>query len=232
VGRNVADVIKAPKAKRHEFDTWTESEVVQFLKAAQASPHFAMFNLALATGLRRSELLGLVWGDVDLLGAQLHVNRSLHSLKGGKTVIRECKTDKARRAVALGPSASLMLKAHKDKQAAIFKELKAPFGDDTLVFCQPGGAPWRSNSISQIWAKIARRAGVRPIRLHDARHTHASLMLKQGVSPKVIQERLGHSTITLTLDTYSHLAPGMQEAAAAGFDAAIQRQITNILPTS
>lgn len=90
--------------------------------------------------------------------------------------------------------------------------------DDDLVFSQLDGIPLRPNTITRVWQTIAKRAGVKPIRLHDARHTHASLMLKQGIHPKIVQERLGHSTIAMTLDTYSHVTPGLQQAAAESFD--------------
>jgi integrase len=90
--------------------------------------------------------------------------------------------------------------------------------EDDLVFSTPDGKPLRPNTITRAWANLARRCGLKGTRFHDARHTHASLLLKQGVHPKVVQERLGHSSIAVTLDTYSHVAPGLQEAAALRFD--------------
>jgi len=90
--------------------------------------------------------------------------------------------------------------------------------DEDLVFCQIDGKPLLPDSITHAWIKLARRTGLKGIRLHDARHTHASLMLKQGIHPKIVQERLGHSSIQITLDTYSHVAPGLQQAAANHFD--------------
>lgn len=92
--------------------------------------------------------------------------------------------------------------------------------DDYLVFSTPEGKPLRPNTVSRAWTTQAARAGIKVIRFHDARHSHASLMLKQGTHPKIVQERLGHASIQITLDTYSHVAPGLQEAAAAHFDAA------------
>ena len=90
--------------------------------------------------------------------------------------------------------------------------------DDDLVFCQPDGKLLLPDSITHPWRKLASRTGLKGVRLHDARHTHASLMLKQGIHPKIVQERLGHASIQITLDTYSHVAPGLQEAAAVRFD--------------
>ena len=120
--------------------------------------------------------------------------------------------------VSLPPSAVQVLQEHKGEQArhraAVGKELR----EDDLVFSGPSGKPLRPDTITHAWVKLVRRIGLEGIRLHDARHTHASLMLKQGVHPKIVQERLGHASIQMTLDTYSHVAPGLQEAAAAGFD--------------
>ncbi len=96
--------------------------------------------------------------------------------------------------------------------------LGIPTTDDDLVSSTPDGEPLRPNTATRAWTMLAARCGLKRIRLHDARHTHTSLMLKQGVHPKIVQERLGHATIAVTLDTYSHVAPGLQEAAAAGFD--------------
>ena len=96
--------------------------------------------------------------------------------------------------------------------------LLVPIITDDLVFSQLDGKPLLPDSVTHAWRNLARRTGLKGIRLHDARHTHASLMLKQGVHPKVVSERLGHATIAITLDTYSHVVPGLQEAAAEGFD--------------
>ena len=115
---------------------------------------------------------------------------------------------------------------HKQKEAEGLL-LDKSVNDTDLVFSNLG-KPLRPNTVSRAWAMLAVKAGVKRIRLHDARHTHASLMLKQGIHPKVVQERLGHSTIAITLDTYSHVAPGLQEAAAKRFDEAFQKKRVEI----
>ena len=120
--------------------------------------------------------------------------------------------------VSLSPSAALLLQEHRDKQAAQRAMLGIPLKDDDLIFSDLEGKPLLPDTVSHVWAKLVKRTGLEGIRFHDARHTHASLMLKQGVHPKVVQERLGHATISTTLDLYSHVVPGLQEAAAAGFD--------------
>ncbi len=139
-------------------------------------------------------------------------------MKTGEIIYRQPKTDKGRRQIALSPSTALVLKEHGDNQEQLMQAQGLTLNDDNLVFSQIDGKPLLPDSITHAWMKLARRVGLKGIRLHDARHTHASLMLKQGIHPKIIQERLGHSTIAVTSDTYSHITPGLQEAAAEGFD--------------
>jgi integrase len=198
--------------------TMNEDDLHTFLEAAKKTPYYVLFYMALFTGMRRSELLALRWCDVDLLLCQVYVTRSLHHLRTGEIVIRTPKTAKGRRMVMLSPSAALLLQEHRDKQEAQRAMLGIPIKDDDLVFSDLEGKPLLPDTVSHVWAKLVKRTGLEGIRFHDARHTHASLMLKQGVHPKVVQERLGHATISTTLDLYSHVAPGLQEAAAAGFD--------------
>ena len=95
--------------------------------------------------------------------------------------------------------------------------------DESLVFCHPDGSPHLPNTLTHVFKKILKKAGLSGVRLHDLRHTHASLMLKQGVNPKIVSERLGHATVAITLDVYSHVTPGLQEAAALGFDQSLAR---------
>ncbi len=220
LNRNAADAVSPPHVQRPEMQTWDEDEITRFLEAAKTTPYHHLFYLALFTGMRRSELLALRWQDVDFIMSQIYVSRSLHVLKGGKVVFKSPKTAKGRRTVALPPSAILMLGEHHEKQKLDRAMLGIPLNDDGLVFCQLDGRPLLPNSVTHAWIKLVRRTGLKPIRLHDARHTHASLMLKQGIHPKIVQERLGHSSVTITLDTYSHVTPGLQQAAAAHFDEA------------
>jgi len=169
-------------------------------------------------------LLGLKWTDVDFILSQIYVNRSLHHLKDGSYVFTEPKSAKSRRTIALPPSAILLLKEHKEKQMLERAMLGVPLKVDDLVFSTPEGKPLRPNTVTRAWTTLAARAGLKVIRLHDARHSHASLMLKQGIHPKIVQERLGHASIQMTLDTYSHVAPGLQEAAAKRFDEVLNRK--------
>jgi len=218
--RNVADGVDVPRARRSEMQTWNEDNITLFLEAAKNTSYYALFYLALFTGMRRSELLGLKWNDVDLIFGEVSVTRSLHHLRDGSYIFTEPKSAKSRRTIALPPSAILTLREHHEKQKLERVMLGIPLTGDDLVFSQLDGKPLRPNTVTRAWTMLAGRAGVKVIRLHDARHTHASLMLKQGIHPKIVQERLGHATIAITLDTYSHVAPGLQAAAAKHFDEA------------
>ena len=216
--RNPADAVKPPRVQYHEMHTMNESDIHIFLEFAKSTPYYALFYVALFTGMRRSELLGLRWCDVDLILCQLSITRALHQLQDGSRVFTQPKTAKGRRLISLSPSAVLVLGEHREQQEKLRQNISSALTEDALVFCHEDGRPLLPNSVSHAWTKLANRAGLKGIRLHDARHTHASLMLKQGVHPKIVQERLGHAGIQITLDTYSHIAPGLQQAAAKRFD--------------
>ena len=218
VARNPADAVRTPKIHRNEMQTWDEREMNQFLETARDSQYYAVFYTALFTGMRRSELLGLKWSDVDLVLGQIHVSRSLHRLENGNYIFTEAKSAKSRRTIALPPSASLLLKQHQEKQKLDRAMLGVSWANDDLLFGTLEGKPWSPDRVTRGWEAMAKRAGVKVIRLHDARHTHATLMLTQGIHPKIVQERLGHASIMMTLDVYSHVVPGLQEAAALRFD--------------
>jgi integrase len=200
------------------MQTWDEYEINSFLEAAKGSPYYALFFTALYTGMRRSELLALRWCDVDFIFSQISVSRSLHHLKDGSYIFTQPKSAKSKRTISLSSFAIVALHEHREQQEAIRAQMGAMLRDDDLVFSTLEGKPLRPNTITRAWNMVARHAGVKVIRLHDARHSHASLMLKAGIHPKIVQERLGHSTIAMTLDTYSHVTPGLQQAAAESFD--------------
>ncbi|MFC1995738.1 tyrosine-type recombinase/integrase [Chloroflexota bacterium] len=217
---NVADAVKPPKAQPIEMQAWCENEVIQFLEAAKSTPYYEIFYLALFTGMRRSELLALRWQDIDFILGQIYINRSVHVLKGGKVHFRTPKTAKGKRTIDLTPSTMLTLNEYRKKKEAEALMLDKPILDNDLLFGDLRNKPILPDTLSHNWLKVVRKVGLKVIRLHDARHTHASLMLKQGVHPKIVQERLGHASIQITLDTYSHVTSGLQQAAANNFDRA------------
>ena len=222
VVRNVADGVDVPRSRQKDMQTWSEFEVRHFLEVAKDSPYYALFHTALYTGMRRGELLALRWRDVGV--QEIHVNRTLHQLRDGSYVFTEPKSARSRRTIDLSPSSILTLAEHRERQEGVRTVMGIPQTQDDFVFSTLEGKPLRPNTVSRAWTMLATRAGLRAIRLHDARHTHASLMLKQGVHPKIVQERLGHGSIQVTLDTYSHVAPGLQRAAAESFDKLVSPQ--------
>ncbi|MFA5368215.1 MAG: site-specific integrase, partial [Dehalococcoidia bacterium] len=214
LSRNVADAVKSPRIEKTDMQTWKEDDIIRFLDVVKNTPYHALFYTALFTGMRRSELLALRWRDVDLILSQIYVSRSLHCLRDGTVIFRPTKTAKSRRTISLPPSATLVLREHYEKQKLERFMMGIRLEDDDLVFSHPDGKPFLPNTVTHSWIRLVRHSGLKPIRFHDARHTHASMMLKQGVHPKIVQERLGHANIAVTFDIYSHVTPGLQEAAA------------------
>jgi integrase len=217
---NPADGVESPKAQRSEVRALTEAETARLLSAAEGSRLHAPLALAVSTGMRRGELLGLRWRDVDLEGSALSVAQALEETRAG-VAPKAPKTAHSRRRVALPPSAVAVLREHRKAHAAERLLRGSDYEDNNLVFPAPDGSPWRPSAFSMAFMRMVRAAGLPPMRLHDLRHTHASQLMRAGVNPKVVQERLGHASIGITLDLYSHVLPGMQEEAAQRWDAAM-----------
>ena len=223
LSRNVAQATEAPRADHKVMPTLAPEDVPRFLEAAQETPYYTLFYLLLHTGLRRGEALALRWKNVDLGLASLGVSAYLSVVEAayklnGTYVIKEPKTSHSRRQIALPPSLGVVLRQHKAGQEAQRALLGKPLTDNDFVFAHPDGSPLDPSTVSHAFNKVMRKAGLPHIRLHDLRHTHASLLLQAGVHPKIVQERLGHSSIRVTLDTYSHVIGGLQEVAAQRFD--------------
>ena len=215
-----------PKSKRREMKTMQEGDINVFLAAAKKTDYYALFFTYLYTGFRRSELLCVRWRDTDLLDMSMSINRGMEYIHG-KVTFKEPKTKSSRRLIALTPKNCIVLRDHRKAQDNIRQQLDLPLTtDDDLVFCHQDGSPLLPDTTTHAWIRLVRRTGFPDIRLHDARHTHASLLLKQGVHPKIVQERLGHANIAMTLDLYSHTIPGMQKAAALGFDEAMKESVS------
>jgi len=198
-------------------------DVPRFLEAVQQSPYYTLFYLLLHSGLRRGEALALRWKNVDLGLASLGVLGYISVVEtayklNGTYIMKEPKSSAGRRRIALSPSLALVLRQHKAQEEERCALLGRALTDDAFVFAHPDGTPLDPSTVTHTFGKIIRNAGLPHIRLHDLRHTHASLLLQAGIHPKVVQERLGHSSIRVTLDTYSHVMGGLQEAAIQRFD--------------
>jgi integrase len=220
IPRNAADV-KAPRPAPEEMRPLSEGEARTLLEAARGDRFEALYALAITTGLRRGELLGLRWDDVDLEGGTLRVGRALVR-EGGRHAVGETKTRRGRRQVRLTPRTVNALKAHRKRQLEEKLRLTGLYEDSGLIFAtQRGTAVNPENLIRRSFKPLLNRAGLPDIRFHDLRHTCATLLLARGVHPKLVQELLGHATIAMTLDTYSHYLPSMGDAAASAMGDAL-----------
>jgi integrase len=194
----------------------SEAEARTFLDAArEAEDRFeALYVLAITTGLRRGELLGIRWDDADLDRGTLRVGRALVR-EGGRYVVGETKTKRGRRRVNLTPRTVAALKAHRKRQLEQRVRLASLYEDHGLIFASEKGMPLNpENLVKRSFKPLLKRAGLPEIRFHDLRHTCATLLLSRGVHPKIVQELLGHATIAMTLDTYSHYLPSMGDQAS------------------
>jgi integrase len=222
VPRNAADV-KAPRPTPEEMRPLSETEVRAFLDVARESgDRFeALYVLAITTGLRRGELLGLRWDDVSMERSTLRVGRALVR-EGGRHTLGETKTRRGRRQINLTPRTVSTLKAHRKKQLEEKIKLTGLYKDHGLIFATRVGTPINpENLVNRSFKPLLERASLPEIRFHDLRHTCATLLLGRGVHPKLVQELLGHATIAMTLDTYSHYMPSMGDQVAGAMKDAL-----------
>jgi integrase len=215
VARNVATLVDPPAVKRPETARpLSATEARQVIAAAQTHRNSARWTVALAVGLRQSEALALRWADVDLEKGALSVRRGLHRVGGQGLVYEEPKADRSRRTVALPAQLVEALRAHRAAQLEERIAAGPVWQDHDLVFAQPNGRPIERKSDWRSWKALLREADVREVRLHDGRNTAATLLLSEGVHPRVVMEVLGHAQMRTTTDTYSHVMPALGRDAA------------------
>lgn len=216
VQRNVADLADAPKlssAPRRPMKVWTAEQLRTFLEGIVDNRMYPAIYLAANTGLRRGEVLGLRWDDIDLDGMRLSVRNTVLNV-AYVIEISEVKTNTSRRTVDLEPRTAAVLKAWRKAQLEERVALGLRPKDDSLVFADPDGSPIHPDLYSQTFDRLVAASDVPRIRLHDLRHTHATILLKEGVPAKVVSERLGHANVAFTMSVYQHVLPGMQADAA------------------
>ena len=221
--RNVAEVADPPHPERRNMATLALEDIPKFLKATQETPYYVLFYTALYTGMRLGEILGLRWCDVDLDMAFLSVVQTLYKRSGVCKMLNP-KSSHSRRRIALSSSLVLLLREYQAEQQTQRILLGKLPSDTDLVFSHLDGKPLDPGVVSHTFAKVLKKAKLPHIRFHDLRHTHATLLLKRGIHPKIVSERLGHANIVITLDTYSHVLPGLQERAAEHFDDLVTRE--------
>lgn len=208
--RNPADAVNSPKQEKPEVQAMDDEQAQRFLAAAESDECHALFALMLSPGLRPSEALALPWRDLDLATGEMQVRRTLIRPKGGGWRFADTKNSSSRRRLTVPGGALQVLREHRDRAFP---------SEHGLIFCNIDGEPLHHGNVARrSYKRVLDRAGLEGFRFYDLRHTCATLLLLAGTHPKVVAERLGHSSIRQTLDTHSHVIPSMQQAAAGAPD--------------
>lgn len=211
IKENIASTITRPRIEKKQLMVWNVNEINSFLTSVKKSRYYIVYYLAIHTGMRQGEILGLSWNNIDLSNKIIRVTQILE--RDGKSIKHGTKTNSGMRSISISDDVVIELGKHKtrmDQEKEYYNEK-----NNLLVFTSKG-KPVYAETITKIMRRKIKDINLQPIRFHDLRHTSASLMLMLGIHPKIVSERLGHSSVTITLDTYSHLLPNMQEAAAKG----------------
>ena len=222
VPRNVTEAVKLPQIKREEIKALSAEETKKLLKAAKGDRLEALYVLAVTTGMRQGEILGLKWEDVDLERGVVCVRRTLVRV-GGHISLGAPKTPRSRRGVRLTTSTVAALRAHLSRQMEEIDRKGSLYRDEGLVFASEVGTLLNPTNLrTRSFAPLLERARLSSVRFHDLRHTCATLLLGSNVNPKVVSEMLGHASISITLDIYSHVLPDMQDGAARALENALR----------
>ncbi|MCI3226880.1 site-specific integrase [Streptomyces sp. NP-1717] len=222
VSRNVASLVEPPRAKSRELSPWSLDETLDFLAAARKDPLYAAFVLAVAMGLRRGEIVGLRWGDIDLEKRVLHVRQQTQRRRG--VLYNDDPKGRRRRAVPLPAMCIAPLRWHRMRQAAAKLRAGESWDDGGYVFTTRNGRSVEPRNVYRSFTRVAGSAGIRVVRLHDARHGCATLLTAAGVAPRVVMEILGHSQISITMDVYTHVVQDTQREAISHMDRLLKRR--------
>ena len=218
VAKNVAESISPPRVPETPQQTWTADNAQTFLRSISKHRLHPLYVLAIVTGMRRGEILGLRWQDIDWDKSTIHIVQSMVATPEGP-IITDTKTSSGKRSVVIYDGLLALLKEHREKyfEEAVLRGSRAGEAERSsqLVFTSERGTPLNPRNLLRHLQSACERAGVPKIPFHALRHTHATIMLKNGVHPKIVSERLGHSRVGITLDIYSHVLPGMQAEAAS-----------------
>lgn len=215
IKEGIMEGIESPKVDRQQIEFWTQEEVNKFMGSLKSKNHAIPIILALATGMRRGEILGLKWSQVDFENKKISVFNQLKKDDGGKWIISpQLKTSTSYRTIDIDHNTVELLKEHLRQQDKDKMKCGPDYHNLGLVCATSTGDSIKPTYLRTVFNRTIKKSGVKKISFHGLRHTHATLLLRDGVHPKVVQERLGHRSIQTTLDTYSHIIPGIQEIAA------------------
>ncbi|MER5707343.1 site-specific integrase [Streptomyces sp. NPDC002122] len=222
ITRNVATLVEPPRAKARELSPWSLDETLDFLAAARRDPLYAAFVLAITMGLRRGELVGLRWADVDLDHRVLYVRQQTQRRRG--VLYDDDPKGRRRRAVPLPAMCIAPLRWHRMRQNDQRVKAGEEWKGSDYVFTTRTGSPVEPRNVYRSFTRVAASAGLRVIRLHDARHGCATLLTAAGVAPRVVMEILGHSQISITMDVYTHVVQDTQREAISHMDRLLKRR--------
>ncbi len=218
VARNVADAVQPPQPRKNTGEPWTSEQLARFLGSIAEHRLFAMYALAALAGLRRGEVAGLRWADVDASAGLIRIEQTIVRVEGRQVVKLSPKTQASKAEVPISSGMCAILDAHRKAQQKERWAVGDRYDDHGLVFCQPTGTPLYVSNMTRDFRTLCRRAGVPEIRFHDLRHTHATQLLDQGHSLPVVQQRLRHSRPSTTLDMYGHAVSESERSAAQALD--------------
>lgn len=223
IHRNVASLVDPPTRDHRSMVTWSVDEIQRFLEASRDSKYYPVYLLAITTGMRRGEILGLHWPELDIPSGRLQVTQTLGYYKNIPT-LGPPKSAQGKRPITFPSVVSDALIKHRTSQLETRMMMGTAYKEQGYVFARSDGTPFHVDGLRYDWKRLMQEVDIPTIRFHDLRHTHATLLLEQGVHPKVVQERLGHASIKMTMDIYSHVMPGMQEKVADDFGALLKQK--------
>jgi len=224
IARNPAERVDPPRPARTEMKILVPAQTAALLAAAEHSFVYVPIVLAVATGARRGEVPGLRWADVDLERATASIAQTLEETDRAGLAFKPPKTERSRRLLALPPVAIDLLRHHRAPRAEERLQARRDWIDNGLVCRDALGRPLTPRRVSKAFLQVRRKLGL-AVRFHDLRHGYASILLAQDTHPKVVQEALGHASVSITLDVYSHLIPGMQQEAANRIDTVLRTHL-------
>lgn len=220
IKKNPAENVTLPKVKKYKAEIYDQEEVELLIKKVKDTDLEVPICLEVALGLRRGELLALKWQDIDFDNCKVKIRNNLVQV-GNEIIIKEPKTESSIREIELPTTIIQLLKKERKKYIEKKMRLGKEFNDNDLIICKKNGDPFKPHSFTNKFRRFIARNNLKTIRLHDLRHTNATLMLKYGINPKVAQQRLGHSSISTTMDVYSHVITEVEKEAAAKLDSGI-----------
>ncbi|WP_185222794.1 tyrosine-type recombinase/integrase [Parageobacillus thermoglucosidasius] len=218
ISYNPATQADPPSIKKEEMKIWSLNEIHKFLNECKNERNYITFLLAIYTGMRRGEILGLKWSDIDFDKKVIHVNRSLAYVPNKGYILTTLKTKNSKRQIPISDNVVKELLIHKAKQEEWKKRLGKAYEDNDLVICTEMGTMQDPRNILRVMRRLCKSSGVTAIRFHDIRHTHASILISSGVDIVKVSARLGHANPKITLEIYAHLLPNIQDNVAETFE--------------